>query len=479
MFYYALIDGNNICTAVYAMPAEISGASYIAITQEQYTSQSVIGMKYANGEWIEVSVYRYAILNEKDIVINVYESEAEMPSADNLVEITEAQYNDSSLVGMWYDREDGTFKVAPISVLADMSTSQIQYKAEEKWLDTKMDEVDTALANRYTKEESDAKYALAGSTGGATMTAQEVLNAVKSLDGEESGLDADMLDGKHSSDFALATELASKANADHTHDGYANATHTHEEYANATHTHAQSDITGLTDALAGKSDTSHTHSGYANSTHTHAQSEIAGLTSALAGKSDTTHTHSGYANSSHTHSQSDITGLSTALAGKANSNHSHSGYASSSHTHSEYFEKSGGTITGETNFSGGLVRLIGTQTLFNSGSMITFGSNNMPTNIAGNAITSTKTITVSSDLRLKEDVKPLDKQRLLEFMRQIEFVSYRYHDENEDTKRIGVIAQQLLDVDPEMARFFVRQDEEGYYSVDYTALSLLALLAIQ
>ena len=125
------------------------------------------------------------------------------------------------------------------------------------------------------------------------------------------------------------------------------------------------------------------------------------------------------------------------------------------------------------------MRLIGTQTLFNSGSMITFGSNNMPTNIAGNAITSTKTITVSSDLRLKEDVKPLDKQRLLEFMRQIEFVSYRYHDENEDTKRIGVIAQQLLDVDPEMARFFVRQDEEGYYSVDYTALSLLALLAIQ
>lgn len=41
--------------------------------------------------------------------------------------------------------------------------------------------------------------------------------------------------------------------------------------------------------------------------HTHAQSDVTGLSSALAGKAD----------ASHTHAQGDVTGLSTALAGKA------------------------------------------------------------------------------------------------------------------------------------------------------------------
>ena len=126
------------------------------------------------------------------------------------------------------------------------------------------------------------------------------------------------------------------------------------------HTHAQSDVTGLADALAGKSDTTHTHTAadvgalpdtytppvtsvngktgdvvidtgggttgsvawdnvtgkpetYPPDTHTHAQSEITGLTDALSGKADT----------SHTHAQGDVTGLTDALNGKANASHTH------------------------------------------------------------------------------------------------------------------------------------------------------------
>lgn len=131
------------------------------------------------------------------------------------------------------------------------------------------------------------------------------------------------------------------------------------------HIHAQSDVTGLADALAGKAAASHTHGavtasangmmiaadktkldgiaaganktvvdsalsststnpvqnkvidnalyGKANASHTHAQSDITGLATALNGK----------ANTSHTHAQSDVTGLSTALAGKADANHTH------------------------------------------------------------------------------------------------------------------------------------------------------------
>ena len=66
--------------------------------------------------------------------------------------------------------------------------------------------------------------------------------------------------------------------------------------AAAEHTHEQADVTGLTDALAGKADVEHTHE----------QADVTGLTDALAGKADVEHTHA----------QADVTGLTDALAGK-------------------------------------------------------------------------------------------------------------------------------------------------------------------
>lgn len=75
------------------------------------------------------------------------------------------------------------------------------------------------------------------------------------------------------------------------------------KYAPIEHTHEQADVTGLTNALAGK----------ANTSHTHTTAQVTGLDTALAGK----------ANTSHTHEQGDIDGLGTALAGKANASHTH------------------------------------------------------------------------------------------------------------------------------------------------------------
>lgn len=450
MFYYALIDANNICTAVYAMPAAISGSSYVEITAEQYTSQSVIGMKYANGTWVEVTTYYYAILDDKGIVTNVYESETEMPAASNMVEITAEQYNDSTLIGKYYDRENDTFIVPPVSVLAEHSTSEIQYKNEEKTLETKLDEIDEAIeaidgaiealeagsgsgvtVDAYTKAESDAKY--------ATKEALE-----------------DKADATHSHNEYAAAE--------HTHTGYAEAEHTHTGYAATDHAHTG--YAAADHAHNGYAASDHTHNNYAATSHSHSQNEITGLSSALAGKADSNHTHSGYATNNHTH------------FGYASSTHTHSGYASSSHTH-DYLPLSGGTVTGETNFSGGLVRVKGVQTLYHSGSQMVLSSENLATKICGSAITSSKTITVASDERLKADVDVLEKQALIDFMKKIELVSYRYKDEPEGTKHIGVIAQQLLEINPNVAQYFVKVDENGYYSVDYTALSLMALLAVQ
>lgn len=59
------------------------------------------------------------------------------------------------------------------------------------------------------------------------------------------------------------------------------------------------------------------------------------IDNALTGKANATHTHD-YAATSHSHVQSDVTGLSDALASKAASNHTHTEYAASTHTHSNY-----------------------------------------------------------------------------------------------------------------------------------------------
>lgn len=109
-----------------------------------------------------------------------------------------------------------------------------------------------------------------GATGesgsSASITADEVLTKLKTVDGTNSGLDADTLDGVHAS-------------------GFATATHTHAEYATETD-------------LNGKADINHTHAEYATTT-------------ALEGKADINHTHSEYA-------------TVTALNGKADASHSHS-----------------------------------------------------------------------------------------------------------------------------------------------------------
>lgn len=150
-----------------------------------------------------------------------------------------------------------------------------------------------ALDNGFVGTQAEWLASLKGDKGdtgasGANITASEVLTKLKTVDGQNSGLDADMLDGHDTTYFATATQLAGKADAAHTHSQYA----------------TNDDVEALETEVAGK----------ANSTHTHAQSDITGLATALGNK----------ANASHTHETGDITGLDTALSGKAAASHTHS-----------------------------------------------------------------------------------------------------------------------------------------------------------
>lgn len=60
---------------------------------------------------------------------------------------------------------------------------------------------------------------------------------------------------------AVYGEINKKADANHTHTGYAASDHTHEGvYAPSAHGHGIGDISGLQSALDGKADASHSHS---------------------------------------------------------------------------------------------------------------------------------------------------------------------------------------------------------------------------
>lgn len=92
-------------------------------------------------------MYYYANLDERNIVINVTSSSTPL-TGTNVIAITQDQFNDpDSIMGMYYDPEDNVFIIPPIHVLAEITTSKIQYKAEEKWLDQKLDEIEESIEN--------------------------------------------------------------------------------------------------------------------------------------------------------------------------------------------------------------------------------------------------------------------------------------------------------------------------------------------
>lgn len=505
MFYFAFVDENNVVTGVYAMPSDLSGiAGYIAITADQY--------------------------------------------------------NDPTLVGKVYDPETNTFNDP---IVWACKTSDVQYKDTNKSLETKLDEMEEAIANAgsgssvdaYTKTESDSRYATAEHThtgfanaththtaadvsgvvktingtapdesgnvsvsvSGGGMTAGEVLEAVKTVDGANSGLDADTLDGMEASAFATAehthtgyaaeththegyasaNDLAGKADANHTHDGYATADHTHTGYAAEGHTH-----TGYAteDALAGKADADHTHNDYITAT-TYANG--------MNGKADASHTHTpssiGAASSSHTHTPASI--------GAAASSHTHSGYASSTHTHSGYLSTSGGTVSGDLAVTG-VLKVGGQQAFYNSGTTQTIGTNNatggtviacgssadvtvngarmqipslLPRNGGsfqiGNTekrfsgIYLTNSPNVSSDRRLKENISNIDECEAEKLIKNINVVNFNYI--GKDEAQVGIIAQDIIELAPELAKALVEQGENGFYGVKTADLVFPLIATVQ
>ena len=540
MYYYAFLDENDICTQIYAMPAPITGTQFIAISTND---QSLIGQRFNRNTSEFESVYYYAILDNRNVVTSVTYSTVQQATSATLLAITFAQYQ--TVTGLYWNGTE--FVTPPISVLAVASTDEVNYKGQEKWLSAKLDEMDSAIAGNasnistlstslstvagdlqtvvtamgtmataiegkanaaHTHTAADIAGVVKSVNGNAPdengnivitnsgMTASEILDALKTVDGADSGIDADTLDGLDSTAFALAN---------HSHD-----------YAPTTHAHTLENVTGLVTALAGKSDTNHDHNtAYAAISHAHTIENVTGLATALSGKADTAHTHTEYATTEtvqnvesalngkadtnhthdeyisaqtyangmsdkadvgHTHTISDVAGLQNELNGKSDADHTHTGYATANHTHSNYLPTSGGTVSGNLNVSG-ILRVNGQQSIYDSGTMVTLSTNNRETMIAGSKIYSKVAISVSSDERLKENIKKAPADQLAEMINKLDVKTYKYLGSDEEN--VGIIAQELIRDNPVLADYFVRTDEDGYYSVKAADLVFPLIIAVQ
>lgn len=203
---------------------------------------------------------------------------------------------------------------------------------------------------------------------------------------------------------------------------------------------------------------------------------------------------------------------------KAEANHTHACYADCDHTHSELFSANGGDVNGNVNVNG-VIKANGQQAFYfnTTSNSQTIGTNNATggTNIAcgpsatvamggalvktptlvpkatntyycGNTnfrwkgIYSTAAVNVSSDERLKRDIKPIPEAALADFVNGLNVVSYNYKTDEADAKsRIGLIAQQVQAANPELAKFFVHEDEDGMLGITSADLVFALIATVQ
>lgn len=100
------------------------------------------------------------------------------------------------------------------------------------------------------------------------------------------------------------------------------------------------------------------------------------------------------------------------------------------------------------------------------------GSTKLETTSAG--VTVTGVVTETSDRRLKENIERVDMDEMLRWVEEVELVKYSLKD-TPDVRSIGVIAQQLQTIAPDL----VHEGADGTLSVDYRSLDVAALAVLQ
>ena len=243
----------------------------------------------------------------------------------------------------------------------------------------------------------------------------------------------------------IDSKLAEKAPMQHTHPNvYYDKSEIDNKLggkANAAHTHGSNNINSMTGYVKG----SNTEAINTSDTLNEA---IAKLENKLEGKANAAHTHgsnninsmTGYVKGSNTEAINTSDTLNEAIAKLENKLE---GKANASHSHPEYLLKTGNsTITGN-------LTVIGTV----------YSNNN---------------ITAYSDVRLKKNLIELDNS-VIDKLKQVKFYNYEMINDSTHRKRVGVKAQDLEFLFPEL----IFEDEYGFKTVDYIGLNTYFSYAIQ
>jgi hypothetical protein len=102
------------------------------------------------------------------------------------------------------------------------------------------------------------------------------------------------------------------------------------------------------------------------------------------------------------------------------------------------------------------------------------------TSLRWKGIYSNAAVNVASDERLKRNIDAVDAADLAEFVKGLDVVTYNYKDDPEGAEaRIGLLAQQVQAVNPEIAKFFVGEDEDGMLSLRPADLVFPLIAAVQ
>lgn len=328
----------------------------------------------------------YALVDENNICISVDDYGEEVPYPDYI----RVDSLDDSIIGMMWN--GSAWVEPPIMMQAEHSTDEINIAGENKWLTTRLSEINSTLIDK------------------AYRATTYLENNLAALDVNGSLKDS----GKNTNDFATAN---------HDHAGtYATANHSHSEYASTSHTH---DYAASNHSHSGYASTSHTHSDLASSSHTH--TEIANnlnVVGILRVKGQQA-------------ISMDTTALSTVL-GTGN--------------HDTY-------IAGKS-----VVQINATTTKCSHLIPRTHNAHDLGGSVRFRNAYLVNTPNVSSDERLKENIETVSSEKCLNFIDGINPVTYNYKQYPEE-KRFGVIAQNVLASDPELANFIVETAPDEYLSV--------------
>lgn len=426
MFYYAIVNDNCYCTSVVSSAMEINDNHYIEITEEQYTSQSVVGMYWNVSDVLWDSI-RYFSCNTYDIDYDrtgkvlqyqfddMNEAIAAKANTSDIPTYSQATSSTAGLVKIGFTESGKNY---PVEL-----NSNGQMFVNVPWTDN-----NTVYTHPTYTAKSSGLYKVAVDGTGHVSGATAVTKA------DITGLGIPAQDTVYTLPAAGSALGGVKSGGDVT-------------ISNGT-------ITVNDDS------------------HAHVISNVDGLQTALDGK----------AASSHTHSYLSLSG------GDVSGNLNVNGVLKVNGQQAYYYQTSTASQTiGTNNATGGTTIAGGADSTCNINGAIVKTASVLPrstnTYLLGNAnyrwkgIYSSAAVNVSSDERLKENIVKLHADEAVDFINSVDVCSFNYI--GDDSEQIGVMAQDILAKAPNLAKALVTQDENGYYGVKTSDLVFPLIIAVQ